>query len=62
MARRRATGDAGGERPGRGARLVRVALLALLAVAVLIVLFTEVFPRVERLLDEPTLGGAAVLR
>lgn len=40
-------------------RVLRSVLIVLLALAVVVVLFTQVFPRVERLLDQPTLGSAA---
>ena len=41
-------------------RAVRIVLLVLLAAAVLVVLFTVVFPWVERNMEDPTLGAVAV--
>lgn len=42
----------------RSARIGRALLVVVVAVAVLWLLFTQVFPRVERYLEDPTLGVA----
>lgn len=39
-------------------RALRVALWVLVAIAVVAVLFTFVFPKVDRLLNNPTMGAA----
>lgn len=53
------------EEPGgsRRSRLLRALLIVLVAIVVLWLLFTQVFPRVERYLEDPTLeaGRAVVL-
>lgn len=41
-------------------RAVRIVLLVLLAAAVLVLLFTVVFPWVESNMEDPTLGALAV--
>lgn len=48
------------EEPGgsRTSRLLRALLIVVVAVAVLWLLFTQVFPRVERYLEDPTLETA----
>ena len=43
----------------RTARAARVLVLVVLAAAILVLLFTVVFPWVERNLSTPTLGGQA---
>lgn len=48
------------EGAGRGTRLLRALAIVVLAVLVLYVLFFHVFPRVERYLEDPTLGSAPV--
>jgi hypothetical protein len=48
-----------GEDTGGGRRLLRALGIILLALVVLWLLFTQVFPRVERYLEDPTLGSAA---
>lgn len=50
-------------RPGRSAaaRALRILLLVVLAAAILVLLFTVVFPWVERNLSDPTLGGASAV-
>ncbi|HVM14509.1 MAG TPA: hypothetical protein VM287_09280 [Egibacteraceae bacterium] len=42
-------------------RAVKAVLIAVVAVAVIIVLFTVVFPWVDRMLADPTLGFSAAL-
>lgn len=44
----------------RRARLLRALLIVVVAVLVLWLLFTQVFPRVERYLEDPTLEAVAV--
>lgn len=46
----------GADRSG-AARAVRILLLVILAAGILVLLFTVVFPWVERNLSDPTLGG-----
>lgn len=45
------------QRPARGSRAVRVVVLAVLALAVVYLLFTVVFPWVEQRMQDPTLGA-----
>jgi hypothetical protein len=40
----------------RGTRTLRALVIVLVTLVVLWLLFTQVFPRVERYLDDPTLG------
>ncbi len=42
-------------------RGLRIGLIVVLAVVVLYVLFTVVFPWVETYLEDPTVGAAAIL-
>lgn len=43
------------------ARAVRILVIVLLAAAILVLLFTVVFPWVERNLSDPTLGALSAL-
>lgn len=42
---------------GRGGRPLRWAVIAVVAMGILVLLFTVVFPWIERNLSTPTLGG-----
>lgn len=43
--------------PRRGNRWIKLLAWALVAAVILVVLFTTVFPWIERTLSTPTLGG-----
>jgi ABC-type transporter Mla maintaining outer membrane lipid asymmetry permease subunit MlaE len=47
----------GAEARSTGRRVARALVIALAVLVVLVVLFTIVFPWVETLTDDPTLGG-----
>lgn len=47
----------GGRRSPSGRRILRVVVLVLVAVVVVALLFGVVFPWVETLVDDPTLGA-----
>ncbi len=54
-----------GQPPGGPSRAIRVALLVVLALVGVYLLFTQVFPRIAEIQDDPALGAplsAAVLR